>query len=112
MQSSRRCFLRSSHGFSLGLIYLGGFSLQSSLPEADPLNFAPRVRVPVLMLNGRYDFLNPTATSQEPLFNLLGTPARTQAPDRLRVITQHPQERDDQGSGELDGEVLGCADAA
>jgi hypothetical protein len=54
---------------------LGGFSLQASLPEADPVNFAPRVRVPVLMLNGRFDFVSPTATSQEPMFNLLGTPA-------------------------------------
>ena len=68
-------FLALESRFSLGLICLGGFSLQPSLPEADPLNFAPRVRVPVLMLNGRFDFLSPTATSQEPLFNLLGTPA-------------------------------------
>ena len=68
-------FLALEPRFSLGLICLGGFSLQSSLPEADPLNFAPRVRVPVLMLNGRFDFLSPTATSQEPMFNLLGTPA-------------------------------------
>ena len=60
---------------SLGLICLGAFNLQPSLPEADPVNFAPRVKVPVLMLNGRFDYLDPTATSQEPLFKLLGTPA-------------------------------------
>ena len=59
---------------SLGLICLGAFSLQPSLPEADPVNFAPRVKVPVLMLNGRYDFFGPTAISQEPMFKLLGTP--------------------------------------
>jgi pimeloyl-ACP methyl ester carboxylesterase len=40
----------------------------------DQLNFAPRVKVPVLMLNGRFDFIFPVGTSQEPLFRLLGTP--------------------------------------
>jgi tRNA A-37 threonylcarbamoyl transferase component Bud32/dienelactone hydrolase len=74
-------FLALEPRFSLGLICLGGFSLQSSLPEADAVNFAPRVRVPVLMLNGRFDFLSPTATSQEPMFNLLGT-----LPDRKHRI--------------------------
>jgi formylglycine-generating enzyme required for sulfatase activity/dienelactone hydrolase len=60
---------------SLGVIYVGGFALQPSLPEVDPVNFAPRVKAPVLMLNGRFDFFYPTATSQEPMFRLLGTPA-------------------------------------
>jgi pimeloyl-ACP methyl ester carboxylesterase len=40
----------------------------------DLLNFAPRVKVPVLMLNGRFDFIFPLASSQEPMFRLLGTP--------------------------------------
>jgi cephalosporin-C deacetylase-like acetyl esterase len=51
-----------------------GFNLQRSLPEVDELNFAPRVKVPVLMLNGRFDFFYPPETSQEPMFRLLGTP--------------------------------------
>jgi eukaryotic-like serine/threonine-protein kinase len=59
---------------SLGLICLGAFNLQPSLPEADPVNFTPRVKIPVLMLNGRYDFYAPTEISQEPMFKLLGTP--------------------------------------
>ena len=66
---------------SLGLICLGAINLQPSLPEADPVNFAPRVKVPVLILNGRYDFLAPTAVSQEPLFRLLGT-----APEHKRRV--------------------------
>jgi hypothetical protein len=41
--------------------------------EIDLLNFAPRVRVPTLMLNGRYDFESPLVTAQAPLFALLGT---------------------------------------
>jgi hypothetical protein len=32
------------------------------------------VRIPILMVNGRWDFVLPYETSQVPLFNLLGTP--------------------------------------
>jgi serine/threonine protein kinase/cephalosporin-C deacetylase-like acetyl esterase len=53
-----------------------GFYLQKPLPEADQFNFAPRVKVPVLMLNGRFDFIFPLGTSQEPMFRLLGTPKK------------------------------------
>ena len=53
-----------------------GFFLQDRLPEADQLNFAPHVKAPVLMLNGRYDFLWPPKISQEPMFRLLGTPPK------------------------------------
>ena len=59
--------------FKLGILYVGGFYLQRSLPEVDPFNFAPRVTVPVLMLNGKFDFFFPEATSQLPMFNTLGT---------------------------------------
>jgi dienelactone hydrolase len=45
------------------------------LPEDDPASYAPRIRIPVLMLNGRYDFENPWETAQRPLFALLGSPA-------------------------------------
>ena len=44
-----------------------------AVPEIDPLNFAPRVAVPTLMLNGRYDFENPYEGAQRPLFELLGS---------------------------------------
>jgi len=43
------------------------------LPEYDLLNFAPRIKVPTLMVNGRDDFAFPLETSQRPLFRLLGT---------------------------------------
>ena len=46
------------------------------LPEADEINFAPRVKIPVLMLNGRYDFIFPVDTSQVPMFRALGTPLK------------------------------------
>jgi len=51
-----------------------GFYLQKCLPEVDQFNFAPRVKAPVLMLNGRFDFIFPTGSSQEPMFRALGTP--------------------------------------
>jgi serine/threonine protein kinase/cephalosporin-C deacetylase-like acetyl esterase len=56
------------------VLIVPGFNLEKSLPEVDELNFAPRVKVPVLMLNGRFDFAYPVETSQLPMFRLLGTP--------------------------------------
>ena len=56
------------------VLIVPGFNLQKSLPEVDELNFASRVRMPVLMLNGRFDFFYPVETSQEPMFRLLGAP--------------------------------------
>jgi eukaryotic-like serine/threonine-protein kinase len=44
--------------------------------EVDPWNYAPRVKVPVLMLNGRDDFINPVERSQIPLLRALGTAER------------------------------------
>ncbi len=35
----------------------------------------PRIKIPVLMLNGEYDANFPRVESQEPMFQLLGTPA-------------------------------------
>lgn len=52
----------------------GGLYPTPFLPEVDAFHFAPRVRIPVLMLNGRNDFGFPLETSQKVLFRLLGTP--------------------------------------
>ena len=52
----------------------GGLVMWSPPAEIDPFNFAPRVRVPTLLINGRTDFIYPMATAQLPLFNLLGVP--------------------------------------
>ena len=56
-------------------VLLSGGTLGPSAPEVDAWNYAPRVKVPVLMLNGRDDFIYPAATRQIPLFEALGTPA-------------------------------------
>lgn len=44
--------------------------------EVDPWNYAPRVKVPVLMLNGRDDFIDPVERSQIPFLHALGTAER------------------------------------
>jgi cephalosporin-C deacetylase-like acetyl esterase len=56
------------------VLYSGGFSHLRTLPEVDQINFASHVKQPVLMLNGRYDFVFPVESSQNPMFRLLGAP--------------------------------------
>jgi predicted esterase/predicted Ser/Thr protein kinase len=41
-------------------------------PEMNAVNFAPRVTVPTLMINGRADLIWPVDLAQRPLFQLLG----------------------------------------
>ena len=61
--------------FKVSVLILPGFYFQECLPEADPFNFAPRMKIPVLLLHGRYDFIFPVETNQKPFFRLIGTPA-------------------------------------
>jgi pimeloyl-ACP methyl ester carboxylesterase len=57
----------------LKTVVLQGTGLSDNVPpEIDPVNYAPRIVMPTLMLNGRYDFGSPVETSQRPLFALLG----------------------------------------
>ena len=51
--------------------------IRSTLPPRD---------LPVLMLNGRYDFTNPPETAQRPLFRLLATPAKDKRHVLVRVL--------------------------
>ena len=51
----------------------GGIDERTWTPFLDPVNYAPRIHIPVLMMNGRYDEWYPVAVSQEPLLRLLGT---------------------------------------
>jgi eukaryotic-like serine/threonine-protein kinase len=59
--------------FKVCILVLGGLDFQRSLPEVDTINFVSRVKQPVLMLNGRYDFFFPVESTQEPFFRLLGS---------------------------------------
>ena len=56
------------------VLVVGGFSMQRPLPEVDQFNFASRIAIPTLMLNGRYDFFFPVDSSQNPMFEALRTP--------------------------------------
>ncbi len=51
----------------------GGFYFENARPEVDQINFAPHVKIPVLMLNGQYDSSLPVEQAQKPMFDLLGT---------------------------------------
>jgi dienelactone hydrolase len=66
-------FLAIEKRFKAAILSSGGFMLRYDLPEADAPNFAPRVNIPILMLNGRYDDFFPLELSQLPLFRRLGT---------------------------------------
>ncbi len=62
------------------ILFLGGFPGRMKegdpQPEADIFNYVTRVRVPTLMLNGRYDLNFPLDTAVKPFFDRLGTPAQ------------------------------------
>jgi dienelactone hydrolase len=61
--------------FKVAVLYVAGFRFPASMPEVDPFNFVSRVKIPVLMLNGRYDHYFPVETAQRPMFMRLGTPS-------------------------------------
>jgi len=43
-------------------------------PEVSTFNYVSRVKIPTLMLNGKYDRGMPYETTVKPMFDLLGTP--------------------------------------
>ena len=63
--------------FKVGVYWAGGLSSNPAPrpAEIDEFNYAPRVRMPILMLNGKQDHTFPVESSQRPMFQLLGTPA-------------------------------------
>jgi eukaryotic-like serine/threonine-protein kinase len=60
--------------FKAVILTSAGLASGTAQPEVDQINFVTRVRQPVLMLNGRFDAIEPVETAQRPLFELLGTP--------------------------------------
>jgi pimeloyl-ACP methyl ester carboxylesterase len=72
--------LAAESRFKTGILQGGGLDLSESnrtLPgEVQPINFLPHVKIPILMMNGKDDFLSPLEQSQIPMFRLLGTPAK------------------------------------
>ncbi len=68
----------------VSVLLVAGLPFERARPEVDPINFISRVRVPTLMLNGKYDFFFPYETSSLPMFRLLGTP-----PDQKRYVLEN-----------------------
>ena len=66
--------------FKAAVFSSGG--LRDEPAEVDSWNFAPRFHVPVLMVNGRNDFIFPVDTNQKLLFEALGT----KEPDKKHVL--------------------------
>ncbi len=66
----------------LAILLAGGFDSAKKMPEVDEINFAPRVKVPTLLVDGRYDEFFPLETSQNVMFRFLGAPAK----DKRHVV--------------------------
>jgi eukaryotic-like serine/threonine-protein kinase len=68
----------------VGIAHAGGLASDSLPAEVDPINFAPRIRQPFLLLGGRYDSGYPVEQLQKPLIRLLGTPEK----DKRHVLVE------------------------
>jgi len=68
--------------FKAAILSTAGFWSRRPLGEVDGFNFAPHVKIPVVMLTGEYDDLYPKESSQLPFLSFLGTPAK----DKKHVI--------------------------
>lgn len=72
----------------VSVLWSGGFPVpkmrpEKVRPEVEEINYVTRVRIPTLMLNGKYDYhAFPLETSSRPMFNLLGTPRE----DKRQII--------------------------
>jgi predicted esterase len=66
--------LATERRFAAAVLFGGGLTpFFGPLPEANAVNFLPRVTVPLLMVNGAYDSILPVAQAQTPMFERLGT---------------------------------------
>ena len=68
-------FLAVERRWRAAVLLDGGFDPVPTRPEIRQSGYAPRVRIPVLMINGSFDASYQIEASQKPLFTLLGTPA-------------------------------------
>jgi dienelactone hydrolase len=89
IDNSKLGYLGVSWGAKLGLIVpavedrikvsilaMGGLSKElksKEIVQIDELNYVTRISTPVLMLNGRYDYIYPYDISIKPTYDLLGT---------------------------------------
>ena len=102
IDSSKFAYLGVSMGSAEGLIYTtllqdrlktaifldGGFFLDPPPPGGDQADFASRMKKPVLMVNGRYDYVFSLELSQNPMFAMLGTPKK----DKEHIVLETPHD--------------------
>jgi serine/threonine protein kinase/dienelactone hydrolase len=101
IDKSRIGYLGVSMGTAYGVIFTsledrlktvvfldGGFFRDEPFHGMDQVDFAPRLKKPVLLVGGRYDATFPIETSQNPMFSMLGTPDR----DKRHVVLESPHD--------------------
>jgi dienelactone hydrolase len=100
IDTNRIAYLGVSMGAAEGVIYTtleqqrlktalffdGGYFLSPPPKGGDQADFAPRLKLPVLMVNGRYDFTFSLERAQLPFFRMLGTPSA----DKKHVVLDSP----------------------
>ncbi|MGB6830607.1 MAG: SUMF1/EgtB/PvdO family nonheme iron enzyme, partial [Terracidiphilus sp.] len=72
----------------------GGYFLGPPTPGGDQAEFVTRMRKPVLMVNGKYDYCFSVDKAQNPMFRMLGTPAA----DKSHVVLDTPHDVTEQRS--------------
>jgi len=65
--------------FKTAVLADGGCNSGGPLPEVNPINFAPNIKIPVLMINGRYDLMVSFEDCQQAILPSSGHPIRGQA---------------------------------
>lgn len=75
-------FLPYLDEFKAAILVSGGLAELSDRNEFSFSGLLPYIDLPVLMLNGRFDYLFPPDRSQQPFFDLLGTPEA----DKKKVV--------------------------
>lgn len=84
----------------------GYFQFEKPIAGLDQVDFAARLRKPVLMVNGRYDATFPYETAQRPMFDAIATPAAL----KKHVVFETPHDVRQRRS-DLIREVLAWLDA-
>lgn len=118
IDKSRLAYLGVSQGTAYGVIFAtledrfkaavfldGGFFLRPALPGIDQVDFAPRLKKPVLMVNGRYDFTFSVDRAKLPMFRMLAAPEA----HKRHVIFETPHNISQQ-KADLSREVLAWLD--
>ncbi len=77
-------------------------------PEANQINYVTRVKMPTLMLVGKYDTVFPYG--RKPMFDFLGTPDEAQGTEVVRNGPYSAQQRIYQGNPSLARSLFGASE--